>query len=143
MWQVPIVRLIEGVLLAAVVGHFVVAWFLAWIVHISRAERRENDAPRVPGAVLGVFERLLALIFVTYRVEGTATILLARMAAKLAANWQSKLQSGLSPEDDRFIRSRIFAALMAGTLSLGIGAVSGLVVRGDWAEILSPILTKQ
>jgi ABC-type dipeptide/oligopeptide/nickel transport system permease subunit len=45
------------------------------------------------------------------------------MAAKLAANWQRR------EEADYGVRANTLIALMAGTLSLGIGVLGGLIAR--------------
>jgi hypothetical protein len=82
----------------------------------------------IPGGIVGAFERALAFTLFFLSVEGTLAILGAWIGAKLAANWQRRTL----PDNDRYsrwIRGQTFKALMAGVLSLGVGAAGGSAAR--------------
>jgi hypothetical protein len=102
-------------------ANFPVRLFVHWVRRRTGID--EPKYARVPPFILGTFERYLAFILVAAQVEGTATILVAWMAAKLAANWQRR------EEADYGVRANTLIALMAGTLSLGIGVLGGLIAR--------------
>jgi small-conductance mechanosensitive channel len=62
------------------------------------------------------------------------TILLAWIVAKLASNWQRRSLDKIGPKLEREIRVQSLIALVAGTLSVAIGAVAGVFARShpEW-----------
>jgi hypothetical protein len=109
-------------LAVALFAHFPVKWFLDWV-----RRKSEVDPPtgkRVPNWITGTFERLLAFVLViaVSQIEQVTLILLAWLGAKLAANWQR------APYDE-LARVYTISALMAGTLSVGLGVLGGVIAR--------------
>jgi hypothetical protein len=108
------------------IAHYPVKVFidrLKGTTHVPKAE-----GVRVSPAIVGYFERYLAFILVVTNVEGTGTILVAWMAAKLAANWQRRDMGG-EEEANAVIRANTLIALLTGTLSLLLGAFGGVIAR--------------
>jgi hypothetical protein len=70
----------------------------------------------------GNFERYLSLVLVLAfgLTESVGTVLVPWIGAKLLANWQRQSGGGTSLPD-QIIRAHTFIALMAGTLSVGLG----------------------
>jgi hypothetical protein len=91
----------------------------------------------VPVWITGNFERLLAFVLVLFHIEGAYTLLALWLGAKLAASWHrlpSEPYGGTEEDDEkreysRQIRARTLCALIAGIVSVLIGAFAGLVVR--------------
>jgi hypothetical protein len=83
---------------------------------------------RVPPAIIGYFERYLAFLVLVSGVSDAGTILAAWMVAKLAANWQRR-EMGEDEETNAVIRANTLIALMAGTVSLVLDALGGLIAR--------------
>ena len=88
----------------------------------------------VPVWITGNFERLLAFFLVLFHVEGAYALLALWLGAKLAASWHRLPTEpyGDTQGDDeqrehnRQIRAGTLCALIAGIVSILIGAVSGL-----------------
>ncbi len=116
-----------GLFVAFVAGHFLVVWFLKEFRDWLRTPQIRKGAKA--GPITGHFERALAFALVLASVEGTYVILTGWMAAKLALNWERPLPRGASAEKERRHRVYGFSALMAGTLSLGIAAIGGVIAR--------------
>jgi hypothetical protein len=120
------------------VGHIIVDEFLN---RLRRAS--EFDDPREqPGVALfvtGCFERLLAFILFAICIEtGSAvTALGIWVGLKLATNWQILGEHS----DDRNVRVGAFTALMAGVLSVGLGAFGGWLFRFgcDFCNNVTPL----
>ena len=114
----------------ALAAQFPVRWF-------ARIMRRASNVPwerspadiGVPPAITGTFERLLAFGLFFLNVSDAYTILALWIAAKLASNWQRRPVDKISKSDEREVRVQTLIALMAGTLSVGIGAVAGAFAR--------------
>jgi hypothetical protein len=83
----------------------------------------------VPAWLTGTFERALAFALFYRGVSEAYTILGLWIGAKLAANWQRRSIEGLSAENDREIRVQTLIAIIAGTLSVAIGAGAGHLAR--------------
>ncbi|ODR95191.1 hypothetical protein AUC70_05645 [Methyloceanibacter stevinii] len=103
----------------------IVGPFTRWVREQSQVSS-EKLYPHVPSGLLGTFERALAFVLVAFAVPQTGTILIAWLAAKLAANWQRREGSG-NDKEDAIVRANTFIALMGGVLSLGLGALGGLI----------------
>jgi hypothetical protein len=115
-----------GLLFALAFGHFVVEWFINWLRTRSGVKpRRTNE---VDHRIVGLFERTLAFALAFANFPGTYAVLIAWMAAKLALNWK-RPSSKESSNAERERRVYGISALMAGTLSLSIGVVGGIIAR--------------
>jgi len=117
-----------GLLFALVLGHFVVEWFINWVRTKSGVEPRRTNAG-VDNWIVGLFERTLAFALAFANVPGTYAVLIAWMAAKLALNWKRPLPPKGSKKEERERRVYGISALMAGTLSLSIGVIGGIIAR--------------
>jgi len=118
-----------GLLFALVLGHFVVEWFINWVRTKSRVEPRRTNAG-VDNWIVGLFERTLAFGLAFANFPGTYAVLIAWMAAKLALDWKRPLPpSKGSSKEERERRVYGISALMAGTLSLSIGVIGGIIAR--------------
>ena len=117
-----------GILFALVVGHFVVEWFIDLLRRRGGVEpRRTNE---VDNRIVGLFERTLAFTLAFANFPSYYAILIAWMAAKLALNWKRPLPpSKENSKEERERRVYGMSALMAGTLSLGIGVIGGIIAR--------------
>ena len=87
----------------------------------------------VPVWITGNFERLLAFLLVLFHVEGRFTLLALWLGAKLAASWhrlptETEGDDEKGREHNRQVRSGTHA-LIAGIVSVLIGASAGLVAR--------------
>jgi hypothetical protein len=108
--------------------------FVDWLRNKSGVTK--PGCPRVPPWVTGIFERYLAFIVVAFNVENAGTILLAWMAAKLAANWQRQVMIEGSELYNRTMVTYTMIALIAGTLSLLLGALGGLIARCAYRSLV-------
>jgi hypothetical protein len=79
--------------------------------------------------IVGLFERTFAFGLVFTNVEGAYAVLGAWMAAKLALNRQRPPFNADDAEAERQVRVYGISALMAGTLSLGLGVIGGVIAR--------------
>ena len=93
----------------------------------------------MPPFFTGMFERVLAYAVFFLGVPEAYTILGAWIVVKLASNWQR-----LSMENDEVRNQTIITqsliALMAGTLSVAIGAIAGALARSKpeyWSWIVA------
>jgi hypothetical protein len=107
-------------------AHYPVEKFVSWLRDETEVSKAEGV--RVSPAIIGIFERYLAFILVVFNVDGTATILVAWMLAKLAANWQRRNMGG-DEATNAAVRANTLIALMAGTASLLLGALGGVIAR--------------
>ena len=123
-----VLLLIVG-LAVALASQPIVKSFVHWVREMSGVPV-EREGEGIPPWIVGTFERLLAFALILFNVEQAMTVLIAWMAAKLAANWQRQTLVGDNSEVDRKIRIYTLTALMAGTLSLGFGALGGAIARG-------------
>jgi hypothetical protein len=120
-------------------GNLVVWLFIRiarWLSDID-FEREEKDVG-VPPWLTGSFERVLAFGLLYFSVPDAGAILAGWIAAKLASNWQRRV---LAPKRQREIRVHTLIALMAGTLSVSIGAAAGYIARIDpqsWTQLVAP-----
>jgi hypothetical protein len=75
----------------------------------------------VPRNITGTFERLFAaaLAFAGLTRGEIVTVLVAWIAAKLASNWQRRRTEDNAP-------AHALLAMMAGTVSVTLGAIGGL-----------------
>lgn len=98
--------------------------------HIVRwlSDDREKYPQAVPRWVVGAFERTMAFLLFLFAVDNAATVLIAWMAAKLAANWQRRDLTD-NERKSLWIRKRTFIALMTGVLSLAVGVAGGSMAR--------------
>jgi hypothetical protein len=115
-----------GLLFALVLGHFVVEWFINWVRTKSGVEPRRTN--NIDNRIVGLFERTLAFALAFANFPGTYAVLIAWMAAKLALNWK-RPPSKESSKAERERRVYGISALMAGTLSLSIGVIGGIIAR--------------
>jgi hypothetical protein len=113
-----------------------VGFFSRWLGAKSRIEERTTHEEGVPVWITGNFERLLAFFLVLFHVEGAYTLLALWLGAKLAASWHRLAAEPYgNTEDDRRreynrqVRAGTLCALLAGIVSVLIGAFAGLVVR--------------
>ena len=97
-----------------------------WVRKASDLPITEKTYKHVPSWILGDFERLLAFGLVAFAVPQAGTALIAWLAAKLAANWRRR-DAGDDSDEAAIIRANTFIALMAGVLSVILGAVGGLI----------------
>ena len=117
-------------LFIALIANFPVQWFI-WFARVWSGLPRKRDPKDVgvPPWLTGTFERLLAYTVFFLGVPEAYTILGAWIVVKLASNWQR-----LSMEKDDEVRNQTIItqsliALMAGTLSVAIGAAAGALAR--------------
>jgi hypothetical protein len=114
-----------------------VGFFSRWLGAKSRIEQRTAKEEGVPVWITGNFERLLAFFLVFFHVEGAFTLLALWLGAKLAASWhrlppepyERTEGADKKREYNRQIRAGTLCALIAGILSVLIGAFAGLIVR--------------
>jgi|SRR5215471_11634335 hypothetical protein len=104
-----------------------------WLRAKSRLKERSGKEEGVPVWITGNFERLLAFLLVLLHVEGAYTLIALWLGAKLAASWQ-RLPTEPYGDDEkreynRQIRAGTLCALIAGIVSVLIGALMGLVIR--------------
>ena len=117
-------------LLIGLVLVFGTDWLVGGFTHWVRTRSgvpTEKNYVHVPSWILGIFERSLAFILVALAVPGTAIILIAWMAAKIAVNWQSRNKG--SDEEVAEIRTNTMIVVLGGTLSVHLGAMGGLIAR--------------
>jgi hypothetical protein len=107
-----------------------------WLGAKSRIKERTAKEEGVPVWITGNFERLLAFFLVLFHVEGAYTLLALWLGAKLAASWHRLPPEPYGDRNDeekreygRQIRAGTLCALIAGIVSVLIGAFAGLVVR--------------
>ena len=110
------------------------AAFSRWLGNKSRIDARTAKEEGVPVWITGNFERLLAFLLVLFHVEGAFTLLALWLGAKLAASWhrlptETEGDDEKGREHNRQVRSGTLCALIAGIVSVLIGASAGLVVR--------------
>lgn len=113
-----------------------IGFFSRWLGAKSRIKERTTKEEGVPVWITGNFERLLAFFLVLFHVEGGYTLLALWLGAKLAASWHRLLTEAYGDTKDdekreysRQIRAGTLCALIAGIVSVLIGALAGLVVR--------------
>jgi small-conductance mechanosensitive channel len=99
---------------------------------------RERRDIAVPPLLTGMFERLLAFTLFYLGNDNAFAVLGLWIGAKLAANWQRRSIEGLVAEKGRAVRVYTLIALMAGILSVGIGAVAGSLARShpEWWSLV-------
>ena len=131
-----IVTFVVGLAATLSVGHLVVYFFtkyLDWLTGTDKDEPPNVDQSaiphvgRIPPAFMGLFERSLAFSLFFLGVENAGALLAAWIGAKLATNWSRATK----PDDanmDRFVRTRSQIALLAGVVSVTIGAVGAKLV---------------
>ncbi len=85
---------------------------------------------------MGLFERTLAFVLVwgSGQLSSAVTVLAAWQALKMLTNWNRKVDN-FNPADQINLAQ---SALLAGTLSLAIGVVGGLIALGGDAVSPSP-----
>ena len=77
----------------------------------------------VSAKLVGTIERLFFTILVAFNVSGTATAMIARIALKMATDWQRIL-----PKDAKlWVRSLAFSALFGSIISLLFALIGGLI----------------
>ena len=109
----------------------------SWLGANSRINKRTAQEEGVPVWITGNFERLLAFFLILFHVEGAYALLALWLGAKLAASWHRLPTESYanSKNDDekreygRQVRAGTLCALIAGVVSVLIGAFAGLVVR--------------
>jgi hypothetical protein len=114
-----------------------VGFFSRWLGAKSHINQRTAKEEGVPVLITGNFERLLAFFLVLFHVEGAYALVALWLGAKLAASWHRLPTEpyGNTKDDDekreygRQIRAGTLCALIAGIVSVLIGALAGLVVR--------------
>src|SRR5262249_51407265 len=135
-------------ILALVIGLGVIALaygplgsFSRWLGAKSRIDPRTAAEEGVPFWITGNFERLLAFSLVVFHVEGAFTLIALWLGAKLAASWHRVPAEPYAAtevdyekfaenrEYNRQIRAGTLCALIAGIVSVLIGAFAGLIVR--------------
>ena len=99
----------------------------AWLSGLPR--NRPPKRFQVPPLFTGMFERVLAYTVFFLGVSEAYTILGAWIVVKLASNWQRLSMENVSEECGQTIITHSLIALMAGTLSVAIGATAGAVAR--------------
>jgi hypothetical protein len=110
----------------ALLAHRPMKEFLALL---RRASNFKDPRPKrgVPSIITGTFERLLAFILLVICVDDAFTVLGIWLGLKLAANWQAM------PHEDtatsREVSVGTLTAVMAGIISVGIGAFGGWLAR--------------
>jgi hypothetical protein len=112
-------------------------FFSRWLGTRSHIDARTAKEEGVPVWITGTFERLLAFFLVVLHVEGAYALIALWLGAKLAASWHRLPTEpyGDTQGDDeqrehnRQIRAGTLCALIAGIVSVLIGALAGLVVR--------------
>jgi len=114
-------------------AYWAVGFFSRWLGAKSRINERTAKEEGVPVWITGNFERLLAFLLILFHVEGAYAILALWLGAKLVASWQrlpiEPYGDHEKQEYNRQIRAGTLCALIAGIVSVLIGAFAGLVVR--------------
>ena len=118
---------ITGLAFALGVG-LVVGPFLTWVRTKSKVDPKRPGREGVPSWITGLVERTFAFAVAFANVEGAYAVLIAWMTAKLALNWKRHPYK-LNKKEERKVRVYGISALLAGTLSLGIGVIGGLIAR--------------
>jgi hypothetical protein len=118
---------LTGLVLSCVLGHFIVEEFLKWLsTHLGLPADRSvpgDAAKRTPAWVTGGLERFFFTIAVAVNIAGVLPAMIAWLGVKLAANWQSRQDTGAQRKNYHF------SALMGGFLSMLIAFLSGLLIR--------------
>jgi hypothetical protein len=114
-------------------GDSLVECFKGWLHRTSGLDKFKEEEEReiqVPPWLTGVFERYMTVALVVVGLDSASlgAVVLAWMGAKLAANWQRRVATD-STLDDEKVRARTIVALMTGVLSLGIGIIAGALTR--------------
>ena len=104
-----------------------------WLGTKSHLDERNAKEEGVPVWITGNFERLLAFFLVLLHVEGAFTLIALWLGAKLAASWHRLATEPYGDaekrEYNRQIRAGTLCALIAGIVSVLIGALVGLIIR--------------
>jgi hypothetical protein len=91
----------------------------------------DADEFDLPPMLVGIFERYFAFALVlAFGLTATVgTALAAWIGAKLLANWRRQTAGQGQTLQDQIIRAHTMIALIAGTLSVSIGAACGWLAR--------------
>jgi len=121
-----------GLLFSVIVGWAVTRPFQDILEIYIRLPGRSGEihaTGRIPPDMTGTLERIFFTLMVAFDISGTATAMIAWMALKMTAHWNSpeaaKMGSG-----DREIVTRRFSALITGMVSLTIAVIGGLTWKG-------------
>jgi hypothetical protein len=101
-------------------NYYSVIWDVR-LLSIQEADRKPRKF-QVPPWFIGAFERMLAYLVFFLSIPEAYTILGAWIVVKLASNWHRLSMDGVGEEDREGIVTQSLIALMAGTLSVAIGA---------------------
>lgn len=131
---------IVGLLYAVFVGQFVTHTFLCvlrdWYMNISKPTRiRGVNSHPVPAGLMGTLERLVFFVAVGLKTKPEVVLptMAGWLAMKMLANWNRGLYttSDMTKHEAQAMftdRARgALAALLAGVVSLGIGATGGAI----------------
>jgi hypothetical protein len=118
---------LTGLVLSCVLGYFIVEAFLKWLsTRLGLPPDRSvpgDFEKRTPVWVTGGLERFFFTIAVAVNIAGVLPAMIAWLAVKLAANWQTRVDTGGQR------KNYAFSALLGGFLSMLIAFVCGLLIR--------------
>jgi hypothetical protein len=124
--------LLAGLTFSLVVGAVIVPTFQRCLEFRVRLPRRD-DGIRIPPSLTGHIERLLFTLIVAFDISGTAPAMIAWVALKMAANWNSpeaQLEGTGEKPTAREVLNRRFSALLTSAVSLIVVVIGGTIALG-------------
>jgi hypothetical protein len=124
-----LVSIASGLIFALVIGAAVVP-VLKQAIELATDLDDGDRGKRVPGWATGIIERSLFTLVVAYDISGAVPGMMAWIALKMAANWNSveaRLEDEGATSSARQILNRRFTALIASAVAMGIAIVGGLI----------------
>lgn len=124
---------VVGLVFAVVVGAAatpVVKQIVEQIAGLDGGDRGK----RVPGWLTGLVERTFFMLVVAYNLSGAVPGMMAWIALKMAANWntsQAQLDDERDKPSNREILNRRFTALITSAFAMSIAALGGLIGSGQ------------
>jgi hypothetical protein len=112
-----------GLTISCGIGHVIVSKFHRWLTHLLGVPR-DLDANRTPPGLTGFLERLFFTIAVAVNASDALTAMMAWLALKLAANWQSRTDI----PGAEIKKNYTFSAIVTGLLSMLFAYIGGLVI---------------
>lgn len=135
--KTDIIIWVSGFGVSLVFGHFAAGEFLKKLrAHMKikkEVSKRCGDFNTIPPWLLGSVERLMFTFVVAFNLPGAAVAMMAWLAAKMAANWGSRVAANKNDgvETERLLQLRL-SALLAGLVSMFFAMAGGLII-GYWA----------
>jgi hypothetical protein len=121
--------LATGLIFAVAVGAAVIP-VLKRIVERAAGLDEGDRGRRVPSWVTGLVERLLFTVVIAYNISGAFPGMMAWVALKMGANWNSaeaQMENEGTKPPAREILNRRFTALIASAVAMGISIIGGLI----------------